>query len=1321
MYAVFGVENNDVEETMLDVLNRTINAHRDTTAIEGTDGALSYGQLAHRLDSEVLRLRAAGVGRGDRVGIRVPSGTTDLYVAILATISAGAAYVPVDWDETESRAETVWEEAGVVVVYGADLTMEIRRSNEPDESQPTPDDAVWVIFTSGTTGKPKGVEVSHRSAAAWIAAENRIYLSGAPLRPADRVMAGLSVAFDASCEEMWLAWSNGSTLVAAERNLVRSGADLGKWIVEKQISAVSTVPTLAAMWEPESLGAVRLLIFGGEACPQQLIEKLAAPGREIWNTYGPTETTVIATGQLMVPGEQVRIGRPIPGWRLAVVDEEGVPVPWGETGELVVSGIGLGRYLDPELDADKYAPLKALGWSRCYRTGDLVRAEREGLVFAGRGDDQIKLGGRRLELGEIDSYLSEVPGVDAGAAALRKTAAGNSVLVGYLSGKNPGDIDLDLARTLLSARMPKGVVPLFCVLDELPMKTSGKVDRKLLPWPLPETSGTAGTSALPERYAHLQRLWAEQLGPVQLTPESNFFDLGGGSVPVALLTARIRETHPGAEIGELYQRPTLAEMADYLDHLQPAGGQRRMPRRIPQLSAAFQTIWVLFLYLINAVRFTVGALIAVWILEGLFDAGWVPHIDGLPLIAAWILLYSLPGKVLLTAAIIRPLTLGITPGRYLRGGWTHLRLWAAQRTLVFMQLDNINGTPFAPTMHRLLGSKVGRDCHLEHAPSVTGLLSIGRGAVIEHEADLEGYWIDGDSVFVDRITIGEGARIGTRSIVQPGVEVGRYAEILPGSNVDRNIGDSECWAGSPLSRVGEVGSTWPRIAADRRSRKERLNVFQQFIAYSGGLLILRVLQILAMLPGFMVVYPNVAYLQRYEEVFPILFLWVPVFTILMVITWLTGVVVVVRVAAVVIAPGFYPVHSLTGWAVWLTHTVLQRTLISTYPIYASSFTPIWMRILGARVGRDVEISTIETIPHLTWIKDRSFLADHSLINCTRMYRGWLHVGTSVVGEGSFVGNSGIVGPDRDVSDGSLVAVLSSAPHHPRAGSSWLGRSPRSIPRLNVEGESSLTYRPPTRLKVLRLLVESCRILPAIISNWLDLLTVYVLTMVYMHYWLAGEGAVKALTVAALWSWPVVLGAGICASLVPVAVKWLLIGRFRVRNAPLFSSLVWRGELLDVFVESLAVPALIRMSLGTPMLNVWHRLMGSHIGRSVWCETWWLPEYDLIVIGDGATVNRGTVLQTHLFHDRVMSMQPVHMQQGSTLGPNSFILPGADLGSCSTVGPASLVQRGEILPDNSVWQGNPVRYRPGSGRHLLGDQAPESTTGDRFNERTADLS
>jgi non-ribosomal peptide synthetase-like protein len=167
------------------------------------------------------------------------------------------------------------------------------------------------------------------------------------------------------------------------------------------------------------------------------------------------------------------------------------------------------------------------------------------------------------------------------------------------------------------------------------------------------------------------------------------------------------------------------------------------------------------------------------------------------------------------------------------------------------------------------------------------------------------------------------------------------------------------------------------------------------------------------------------------------------------------------------------------------------------------------------------------------------------------------------------------------------------------------------------------------------------------------------------------------------------GAGVVACLVAAAAKWLLVGRFRVGNHPLWSSAVWRGELADTFVEVLAVPWLVGAAGGTPLMSWWLRAMGARIGRGVWCESYWLPEADLVHLGDGVTVNRGCVVQTHLFHDRILRMDQVTLAQGATLGPHGIVLPGTVVGAHTCVGPASLVMAGEHVPAGTRWLGNPV--------------------------------
>ncbi|MDO5052227.1 MAG: amino acid adenylation protein, partial [Pseudoclavibacter sp.] len=210
--------------------------------------------------------------------------------------------------------------------------------------------------------------------------------------------------------------------------------------------------------------------------------------------------------------------------------------------------------------------------------------------------------------------------------------------------------------------------------------------------------------------------------------------------------------------------------------------------------------------------------------------------------------------------------------------------------------------------------------------------------------------------------------------------------------------------------------------------------------------------------------------------------------------------------------------------------------------------------------------------------------------------------------------------------------------------------------------------------------ELCRFLPVVATVTLGWAVMGALAFATLRFGPFG---------ALLLSGPVMAAAGAVAALVTSLAKWLLIGRVRPGEHPLWSSFVWRTEVSDTFVEMLAAPWFAASAAGTPALAWWLRSLGARIGRGVWCDSYWLPEADLVTIEDGATVNRGCVVQTHLFHDRIMSVDAVRLERGATLGPHSVILPAGRIGADATVGPASLVMRGEAVPAGSRWSGNPI--------------------------------
>lgn len=1300
--------------TLIDILEATAARHPLAAALDDGESRLDYATLLADVAELAERFAEAGVGRGDRVGIHIPSGTAQLYLAVLGVLAAGASYVPVDVDDPPERAALVFGEAGVRAVIGEGLRIEVSAASphpaahaevslsavtadavaSAASARPGLEDDAWIIFTSGSTGTPKGVAVTHRAAAAFVDAEARLFLRQAPLGPGDRVLAGLSVAFDASCEEMWLAWRHGACLVPAPRSLVRSGVDLGPWLLERGVTAVSTVPTLAALWPAEALDQVRLLIFGGEACPPELAERLAVDGREVWNTYGPTEATVVATAALLTGEGPVRIGLPLDGWELAVIDAAGEPVASGESGELVIAGVGLARYLDADKDTAKYAPLPAADWDRAYRSGDLVRADPEGLVFLGRADEQVKLGGRRIELGEIDAALQALPGVTAAAAAV-KGPTGGQVLVGYVvvrEDEAAEPFDAASARALLATRLPAALVPRIAVVEQLPTRTSGKVDRNALPWPLPEpaASPTAadedGPVELTPAQEDLAEHWTSVLGDRPAGLGADFFDAGGGSLAAARLVSVLRAAHPTVTVRDVYDNPTFADLADRLAELAPASGapesllgghgETALPRPIRPAFQLAQAAAMVPISILGGVRWLTVLAAA----GNLFSPVWAPRVSWWAVLAGFLLFVTPPGRLLISALGARLLLHDLSPGEYPRGGRVHLRLWAAQVLAERLGVFSISSGPWLVLYARALGARIGRDAVLHSPPPITGHLRLDEGAAIEPEVDLTGHWVDGDLVHVGAIRVGAWASVGTRSTLLPGARIGAYARIEPGSAAAGEVPEGERWAGSPAEPV-RLGKGGKNAAKPQGPQVAHASFTRRWSAgYGTTALLLGLLPPAAAVPALAVL---AAFLGGATTIWQAFGQGLVGLAPTVIVFFLAFAVLVfggVRALSIGMRPGDFPLHSLPAWRVWTTTQLMAMARIWLYPLYASIATPIWLRLLGMKVGRDVEASTVLAVPAMTSVDHGAFLADDTMIAPYELAEGMLSVGAVRIGKRVFVGNSGMVGLGRKLPKGSLVGVLSAAPTKAKRGKSYLGMPPERLRRASQDTDSSLTYNPPARLKAARAAVEICRIVPAMISAGLVLFAAALVAQTAR-----GLGAPAAVLLAG----PIMLGVGALGAAIAVTAKWVIVGRIAAEDKPLWSSFVWRNELADNFIELIGAPWFAETWLGTAVLNLWLRALGSRIGRGVWCETYWLPEADLIVLADGATVNRGCVVQTHLFHDRVMSMDLVTLHEGATLGPQCVILPAGSIGSGATVGPASLVMRGEAVPPRTRWTGNPI--------------------------------
>ncbi len=558
----------------------------DAEALVFEDRSMTYAELDAAANRLARHLRSRGVGPEARVGIFLER-SLELVVSILAVVKAGGAYVPFDPAYPSDRLAYTLEDAGIAFVLAHGhlvdtlpttsvrvVTWEEAEAASASESAEDPavhvdpDNLAYVLYTSGSTGKPKGVLVTHRGIPSLSAAARRLQ----DIRPGDRVLQFAALAFDVTVWEVWGTLLNGAALVLAPRERLLPGSGLLGTLRRQRISSVMLPPSVMSAMAPDGLPDLRTVCPAGEACSAEVVTRWAGDGRRVVNAYGPTECTVVTvSGEIPADGRRPTIGRPVENTRAYVLDEEMQPVATRVAGELYLGGIGVGRGYHGKagITAERFVPdpFSPEPGARIYRTGDRVRWRADGeLDYLGRLDDQVKVRGFRVELGEVEAALGTHPGVDETAVVVRKDLAGGPRLVGYVVPVAGAALSAPELREHLQARLPDYMVPqAFVVMDVFPLTPNGKVDRRALPAPeLGAGEGFVAPQGELER--KVAAIWEELLGVPTVGVNDNFFEIGGHSLLMAQLQERLREAF-GREVPmvDLFQHPTVSALARHLD------------------------------------------------------------------------------------------------------------------------------------------------------------------------------------------------------------------------------------------------------------------------------------------------------------------------------------------------------------------------------------------------------------------------------------------------------------------------------------------------------------------------------------------------------------------------------------------------------------------------------------------------------------------------------------------------------------------------------------------------------------------------------------
>jgi acyl-coenzyme A synthetase/AMP-(fatty) acid ligase len=391
----------------------------------------------------------------------------------------------------------------------------------------------------------------------------------------DTLVAITTLSFDIAGLEIFGPLVCGATLVVASREQVLDPELLARLLEESAATAMQATPsTWRMLVESGWLGRANLRMWcGGEALRPDLAESLLARGRELWNLYGPTETTIWSAAHRVKSGENpILIGRPIGNTRMYILDPEGQPVPTGVAGELYIAGAGVARgyWRRPELTETRFLPdpFDPVPGCRMYRTGDLARYRRDGQIqLIGRTDHQIKLRGHRIELGEIEVVIERHPEVLQAVVALQGEGNGQQLIACIKQSDDA--VDTGSLRSWLQERLPDYMVPsVFIALEEIPLTPNGKVDRKRLPKPKASTRETSTPIASPRNHLEEQlvQIWSEILGVNRVGVRDNFFDLGGHSLLLIRVHARLRhELDPDVAVIDLFRYPTIESMASWLN------------------------------------------------------------------------------------------------------------------------------------------------------------------------------------------------------------------------------------------------------------------------------------------------------------------------------------------------------------------------------------------------------------------------------------------------------------------------------------------------------------------------------------------------------------------------------------------------------------------------------------------------------------------------------------------------------------------------------------------------------------------------------------
>jgi non-ribosomal peptide synthetase-like protein len=915
----------------------------------------------------------------------------------------------------------------------------------------------------------------------------------------------------------------------------------------------------------------------------------------------------------------------------------------------------------------------------------------------GRADSQVKIRGFRVELDEITAALTAQPGVGAAAAVLRPWA-GMDQVIGFIVPATNQRLEPAKLRQALTLRLPHYMVPAhFELVPELPRLTSGKLDQNALRnFPLKSIEQNGNLAAEPRNedeqalHAALAKLFPNR----NWQPELDFFDdLGGHSLLAARLVSILRtdERYVSLSVQEVYRERRLAGIAGAMAQQR----RRKKSSATAHIAAPLRRRFFCGLAQALVIPLLVLIHIASW-LGPFFVYHYYTGDPGDRISLA--VLYSLATFVLIQIGTFGLAIAGkwlaagrLKAGSYPLWGATYFRWWLANKFCELPEVFLLAGTPWLPLYLRALGARIGREVMIEtFTLGVPELLTVEDGVSLGTFVNLENARVEGGVLILGPIHLASDSSVDSYSVLENDTRLGERARLGGQSALaaGRHIPADEMWEGAPARAVNQPPEKLParpQIGFGWR--------WAQMFCFAVTAIVVSVLFFLPSFPAFMLIdWVDANTLDIFDSnlhplpAFGLFFLLaIPASALFIFVTGLLAGAfrwILPRQVA-----GTASIYSYAFWRRKFTSLILDQSLRVLHGIYASVYAPMWLRFLGVKVGRNAEISTAEgMVPELLELGDDSFIADGAMLGDEEQRGGWMILKPTKIGSRSFIGNGAYVANGADVPDDILIGVQTRTPENVqlKSGQTWIGSPAMLLPaRECLTGfPESLTFRPSWRRRLARGFIEGLRI---VLPLALIIATGYLIVALVMPLAAANGWGMKVANALALAGCLY----GLASFLLVVALKWILIGRYRPCARAMWTPFVWISEAVTNLYESLAVPNLLDFLRGTPMLPWALRLLGAKIGTGVYLNTTDLTEFDCVRIGDGAELNAWCGPQTHLFEDRVMKIGLVEIGARTTIGPRTTILYATHIGDGVNLGPLTLVAKGERLPAATRWEGSPA--------------------------------